>query len=82
MMIAGFILSMLSVSAMLFGFAMPRYYDMFIPVHRQGEGREVTEANVDKEETTVDFGNGSQGEKKDDEAVVAVKRSEAEAVVV
>jgi solute carrier family 6 GABA transporter-like protein 1 len=44
MMIAGFILSILTVVVILVGFVMPRYYDAFIPVHRRGEGTEPTTA--------------------------------------
>lgn len=42
MMIAGFILSILGMVAVLLGFVMPRYYDAFIPVDRRGEGTKET----------------------------------------
>lgn len=44
MMIAGFIISIFTLIAMLVGFVMPRYYDAFIPIHRRGEGDEPTVA--------------------------------------
>ncbi|EOA88889.1 hypothetical protein ACJQWK_05946 [Exserohilum turcicum] len=42
MMIAGFILSILTVIVILIGLVMPRYYDAFVPVHRRSEGAEPT----------------------------------------
>ena len=45
MMIAGFILSILGMVAMLLGFVMPRYYDVFIPVDRRDEGVQKTVLN-------------------------------------
>lgn len=50
MMIAGFILSILTIIAVLLGFVMPRYYDAFIPVGRRGEGTEPTIAMEPKHE--------------------------------
>ena len=44
MMIAGFILSILTVLVVLVGFVMPRYYDAFIPIERRDEGTEPTTA--------------------------------------
>lgn len=44
MMIAGFILSILTVVVILVGFVMPRYYDAFIPLHRREDGTETTTA--------------------------------------
>ena len=44
MMIAGFIISILTIIVILVGFVMPRYYDGFIPVERRGEGTEPTVA--------------------------------------
>ena len=44
MMIAGFILSILTIVIILTGCVMPRYYDAFIPVGRRGEGTEPTAA--------------------------------------
>lgn len=75
MMITGFILSILSVTAMLFGFVAPRYYAVFIPEHRKMEGREVTETNVDKVEAIVEV-----VEKSDDGATATVKRSDADVI--
>lgn len=43
-MIAGFILSILTILVVLVGFTMPRYYDAFIPIERRGEGTEPTVA--------------------------------------
>lgn len=51
-MIAGFILSILTVLAILVGFVMPRYYDAFIPLHRRGDGTEPTTALHTKGEVT------------------------------
>jgi solute carrier family 6 GABA transporter-like protein 1 len=42
MMIAGFILSILTIIVILLGLVMPRYYDAFVPVHRRSEGTEPT----------------------------------------
>ncbi|KAF1942614.1 SNF-domain-containing protein [Clathrospora elynae] len=50
MMITGFILSILTIIAVLLGFVMPRYYDAFIPSQRRGEGTEPTVAMVTKGE--------------------------------
>lgn len=50
MMIAGFILSILTVTVILVGFVMPRYYDAFIPIHRREEGTEPTTAQDTKGE--------------------------------
>lgn len=44
MMIAGFILSQLTMAAVIIGFTVPRYYDAFIPYERRGEGTEPTVA--------------------------------------
>ncbi|EDU50765.1 sodium-dependent noradrenaline transporter [Pyrenophora tritici-repentis Pt-1C-BFP] len=50
MMIAGFILSILTIIVILLGLIMPRYYDAFIPVHRRFEGTEPTVAMQTKDE--------------------------------
>lgn len=50
MMIAGFILSILCVAMMLFGFIAPRYYEVFVPKSRRTEGTEATIANETKGE--------------------------------
>lgn len=50
MMIAGFIISILTVLVILVGFVMPRYYDAFIPIHRREEGSEPTTAQQTKGE--------------------------------
>lgn len=52
MMIAGFILSILTVIAILLGLIMPRYYDAFVPVHRRSEGTEPTAPMQTKGELT------------------------------
>ena len=44
-MIAGFILAHLCLLLILLGFVMPRYYNVFIPPHRQSEGTQKTIAN-------------------------------------
>ena len=44
MMIAGFILSIVTIIVVLLGLVMPRYYDAFIPVQRRFEGTEPTVA--------------------------------------
>lgn len=50
LMITGFILSMIGIVIMAVGFIMPRYYQVFIPVHRRGEGTDPTIANETKQE--------------------------------
>jgi solute carrier family 6 GABA transporter-like protein 1 len=50
MMIAGFILSHICLVLIVLGFVMPRYYDVFIPPHRRGEGTEETVVNETKDE--------------------------------
>jgi len=50
MMIAGFILSILTLIVIIVGFVMPRYYDAFIPIERRSEGTEPTVAMVTKNE--------------------------------
>jgi solute carrier family 6 GABA transporter-like protein 1 len=52
MMIAGFILSILTLTAMIVGFVMPRYYGKFIPPERRDEGSEPTTANALKLDPT------------------------------
>lgn len=69
MMVAGFILSLLGVSIVLFGFVAPRYYGAFIPAHRKMEGKEETVINEDKVDSIV----LEEGAK---EAEVLGKRSE------
>lgn len=51
---------------------MPRYYDIFVPPHRQSEGMEKTIVNEDKEDVVSVL----TVEEKDDVGV-SVKRSEA-----
>lgn len=53
MMIAGFILSILTIIVILLGLVMPRYYDAFIPVHRRFEGTEPTVPMQTKGEVAV-----------------------------
>jgi solute carrier family 6 GABA transporter-like protein 1 len=50
MMIAGFILSIITIIVVLLGLVMPRYYDAFIPTHRRVEGTEPTVAMETKGE--------------------------------
>ncbi len=45
MMIAGFILSILTLLIMIIGFVLPRYYGVLISPHRRNEGTEATTAN-------------------------------------
>jgi solute carrier family 6 GABA transporter-like protein 1 len=52
MMIAGFILSIVTIIVVLLGLVMPRYYDAFIPVQRRFEGTEPTLAGVTKGDLT------------------------------
>lgn len=54
MMISGFILSILALTAMLFGFIMPRYLDALVPDHRKMEGMEATRPNEDKIEQIIE----------------------------
>jgi solute carrier family 6 GABA transporter-like protein 1 len=79
MMITGFILSLIGISIMLVGFIAPRYYDVFVPAHRQNEGMEPTIANEDKEDVASVMSEPEKektGEMGD--ARVAIKRSEVE----
>lgn len=48
LMIVGFTLAHLLLLLILIGFVMPRYYDVFIPPSRQGEGMETTVAGQTK----------------------------------
>ncbi|KAA8648061.1 hypothetical protein EYZ11_012915 [Aspergillus tanneri] len=48
MMIAGFILAHLCLLVILLGVVLPRYYNIFIPAHRQEEGTEITIPNQPK----------------------------------
>ena len=48
MMITGFIISILTLTVMVAGFIMPRYYERFVPPHRRAEGSEPTVANEPK----------------------------------
>jgi len=50
MMITGFIIAHIGLAVVLLGFVMPRYYDALIPLHRRGEGTELTVANEPKGE--------------------------------
>lgn len=45
MMVAGFIISILTLTTMILGFVLPRYYGVFIAPHRRNEGTESTTAN-------------------------------------
>jgi solute carrier family 6 (neurotransmitter transporter, GABA) member 1 len=42
MMITGFILANIGMVIIVLGFVVPRYYDVFVPPHRRGEGVEDT----------------------------------------
>ncbi|KAF2449826.1 SNF-domain-containing protein [Karstenula rhodostoma CBS 690.94] len=50
MMITGFIIAHLTMLAIIFGYAIPRYYNALIPVERRGEGTEPTMAMETKGE--------------------------------
>ena len=50
MYITGFILANLTMVVIVLGFAIPRYYDAFIPYERRGEGIEPTFAMETKGE--------------------------------
>ena len=50
MMITGFIIAHLTMLAIILGYAIPRYYDAFIPIGRRGEGTEPTSAMITKGE--------------------------------
>jgi solute carrier family 6 GABA transporter-like protein 1 len=50
MMITGFIIAHIGLALIILGFVMPRYYDIFIPLHRRDEGTEPTVANEPKGE--------------------------------
>ncbi|KAF1807897.1 SNF-domain-containing protein [Eremomyces bilateralis CBS 781.70] len=61
MMVAGFILAHLGLVLIILGFVMPRYYDIFVPVHRRDKGTEPTIANetkgIEGSEVTTDIHN-------------------------
>ncbi|KAJ2974806.1 hypothetical protein NUW58_g8539 [Xylaria curta] len=60
LMILGFIVTHILLTLVLLGFVMPRYYDVFIPPSRQGEGTERTvvgQTKIDLPE--VETGHGS-----------------------
>ncbi|TXT09155.1 hypothetical protein VHUM_02629 [Vanrija humicola] len=73
MMIAGFIVSMLTVSVMLLGFVVPRYFDIFVPPHRRLEGTEKTTANELKPEPQIHFDDEDRVSTSDD-TIVDVER--------
>jgi solute carrier family 6 GABA transporter-like protein 1 len=87
MMIAGFILSILTIVVILAGCVMPRYYDAFIPIERRGEGTEPTTAMDIKGEvsgmTMSQMANAESGqaalarESSSDHDDTAVKEDEA-----
>jgi solute carrier family 6 GABA transporter-like protein 1 len=47
-MITGFIIAHIGLAIVILGFVMPRYYDIFVPLHRRDEGTEPTIANKPK----------------------------------
>jgi len=82
MMIAGFILSILTVLVILVGCVMPRYYDGFIPVHRRQDGTEPTTALETKGEVKgmpvlemENVENGQGGLARSSESEHEVKKS-------
>lgn len=65
MMITGFILSILGMLAVLLGFVLPRYYDVFIPMERRDEDTQETALNqpMDKiDAIEVVTSEGDEGE--------------------
>ena len=60
-MITGFILAHLGLLMILVGFIIPRYYDVFIPVHRRDEGAEQTVACEPREEVAAKVVDGGSG---------------------
>ena len=52
-MIAGFILAHMCLVVILLGFIMPRYYQVFIPPNRRGEGLEKTVPNQPKGKNVI-----------------------------
>lgn len=86
MMIAGFILSILTLIVVLFGLVMPRYYDAFIPIHRREEGTEPTVALETKGEVAgkpiqemvnAESGHGSFGRGSSSDPDAAVHNDKA-----
>ncbi|KAK2763058.1 hypothetical protein FQN54_009691 [Arachnomyces sp. PD_36] len=53
LMIAGFVLAIICLCVILLGFIMPRYYQVFIPPNRRGEGLEETVPNELKEQKVL-----------------------------
>ena len=53
LMILGFTVSIIGLSAIIAGFVMPRYFDAFIPKSRRAEGTELTIANELKREVSL-----------------------------
>ncbi|CAD0088082.1 unnamed protein product [Aureobasidium vineae] len=70
MMIAGFVLSVVGMIAVLLGFVTPRYYDGFVPVERRDEGRKETLLDQPMEQVDAvsvvseDGGESGGGEKR------------------
>lgn len=88
-MIAGFILSIITIIVILLGFIMPRYYDAFIPTERRYEGTEPTLPMETKGElagrpiaevASAEQGHGvmrdsSSGQEMDDDKYIKTTRS-------
>ncbi|KAL2855726.1 hypothetical protein BJX68DRAFT_231095 [Aspergillus pseudodeflectus] len=62
LMITGFILAHFILLAILLGFVIPRYYDVFIPPNRIGEGERIIGELVQEEHLPVREGPGTIGE--------------------
>lgn len=82
MMISGFILSVLGMLAVLLGFVMPRYYDVFIPVERRDEGTKETVLNqpmdkIDAVEVVASEGDGGECGDAREKTFVTASRGEA-----
>ncbi|KAI4746417.1 SNF-domain-containing protein [Aureobasidium sp. EXF-12298] len=82
MMITGFILSVLGMLAVLMGFVMPRYYDVFIPVERRDEGTKETVLNqpmdkIDAVEVVASECDGGESGGMGEKSLVTASRGEA-----
>ncbi|KAI4722617.1 SNF-domain-containing protein [Aureobasidium sp. EXF-10727] len=71
LMIVGFVVSCLGMVAVVMGFVVPRYYDVFVPVDRRGEGRkEVVGQRPVERMDAVSVGSQDDGESGGREKIV------------
>ncbi|KAG9664513.1 SNF-domain-containing protein, partial [Aureobasidium melanogenum] len=82
MMITGFILSILGMLAVLLGFVLPRYYDVFIPMERRDEGTQETVLNqpmdkIDAIEVVTSGGDGGESGGAREKSLVTGAREQA-----